>query len=284
MPHSASPSSADAAPASPGARGATRARRERIVTMVQSGETAVESLSAVLAVSPSTIRRDLAELRRGGRITRTYGGALLTGHGYESTVDERDGQAWEQKHAIARRALELVADGDTVFLDGGTTVGQLVPGLTSFRNLTVITNSLTELPTLMQAPFTVIFLGGELRRPSQSTVGPLSEEALRRLSADHAFLGADGIVAGRGICEADLTQTIIKETMSRNALRTHVLADSSKLGSAPFTAWAVLSGGYTLITDDGATAEQLRPFEQDAGAEVVVVPAAPAKRPSGPSV
>ncbi len=101
MRHSASPSSADAVPASPGARGATRARRERIVAMVQSGETAVESLSAVLAVSPSTIRRDLAELRRDGRITRTYGGALLTGHGHETTVDERDGQAWEQKHAIA---------------------------------------------------------------------------------------------------------------------------------------------------------------------------------------
>lgn len=284
MPESASTPPVDRGAISPGARGATLARRERIVAMVQSGEAAVERLSAVLAVSPSTIRRDLAELRRDGRITRTYGGALLTGHGHETTVDERDGQSWEQKHAIARRALEFVADGDTVFLDGGTTVGQLVPGLTSFRNLTVITNSLTELPSLLEASFSVIFLGGELRRPSQSTVGPLCEEALRRVSADHAFLGADGIVAGRGICEADLTQTIIKESMSRNALHTHVLADSSKLGNTPFTAWAVLSGRYTLVTDDGASPERLSPFEQDANVDVVVVPTGSSRRRTGAAV
>lgn len=272
MRQSPSPAPPEEGTPSPGSRDATRARRERIIAMVQSGETAVESLSAALGVSASTIRRDLAELRRDGRITRTYGGALLTGHVHETTVDERDRQAWEQKHAIARRALEFVADGDTVFLDGGTTVGQLVPGLRSFRNLTVITNALTELPALLEAPFSVIFLGGELRRPSQSTVGPLCEEALRRVSADHAFLGADGIVAGRGICEADLTQTIVKEAMARNSRRTHVLADSSKIGSAPFTAWAVLSGAYSLITDHGASAQQLRPFEQDPAVDVIIAP------------
>lgn len=281
MQEPAPPTTNSETPQSAGSREATRARRERIIAMVQSGEAAVESLSATLDVSRSTIRRDLAELRRDGRITRTYGGALLAGHIHESTVSERDGQAWDQKHAIAERALEFVADGDTIFLDGGTTVGQLMPGLTSFKNLTVITNALTALPALVEASFRVIFLGGELRRTSQSTVGPLCEEALRRVSADHAFLGADGIVAGRGICEADLSQTIIKEMMARNAQHTHVLVDSSKVGLAPFTAWAVLPGRYSLITDEEASPEQLRPFTNDAAINVIIAPSAASRHRAG---
>jgi DeoR/GlpR family transcriptional regulator of sugar metabolism len=252
-------------------RQTTRARREEIIALVRAGETGVEALSAVLGVSASTIRRDLAELRRDGRVTRTYGGALLSGRTHESSVSERTGQAWREKQLIAERALHFVSEGDTVFLDGGTTVGNLLRGLREFSSLTVITNSLSELQTLLDSSFTVILLGGEIRRTSQSTVGPITAEALSRLSADHAFLGADGVVAGRGICEADLNQTVVKETMARNAGRAYVLADSSKLGIAPFNAWAPLPSSYTLITDDSASDRALKPFLATAGVDVIIV-------------
>lgn len=107
-------------------RDATKARLARILELVETGETAVEALSAILGVSASTVRRDLANLRQEGLITRTYGGALLPGHSHEPTISERHLEYRREKEAIAARAAEYVNDGDTIFLDGGTTVGYLL--------------------------------------------------------------------------------------------------------------------------------------------------------------
>ncbi len=115
-------------------------------------------------------------------------------------------------------------------------------------------------------------LGGEVRHISQGLVGPLCEATLMRLSADRVFLGADGLDAERGICEASTVQTRLKEVMMTRAAKTYVLTDSRKLGQAPLTAWAPLDRPWTLVTDDGATDDQLKDFYARPHVEVVVVP------------
>ncbi|BCB75271.1 DeoR/GlpR family DNA-binding transcription regulator [Phytohabitans flavus] len=247
-------------------------RRRAIEDLLRdNGEVSVEGLATALAVTASTIRRDLAELTADKRITRTYGGAVITAHA-EPTIRHRSSLATAQKDAIGRWAAAQVLDGETVLLDAGTTVGRLARHLRERPTITLVTNGLTALAEIADGEADVLVLGGHLRRISQGLVGPLTELGLRRLTADRAFLGADGLHAQHGICEAELAQTTIKEQMLERARDVYVLADSSKLGRSPFNAWTPLARSWTLVTDEGATAAQLDPFRALPGVTVVTVP------------
>lgn len=253
-----------------------RQRRDDIVLLAHtSGLTSVEELSARFDVTASTIRRDLARLTGEGKIARTYGGAMaLTGNGGESTFRQRNQEAAAAKRAMARLARTLVHDGESILLDAGSSVAALATELQHDISLTVATTSLAVLEELAEVDaIHVECLGGTLRHPSQGFVGPLAEAALERMTFDRVFLGADG-VAVDSICEADLQQTRLKEMMCRQAHEVVVLADASKLGAAPFHAWAKLPEHWTLVTDDSATEEQLEPFYL-AGVEVSVATVKP---------
>jgi DeoR/GlpR family transcriptional regulator of sugar metabolism len=204
-------------------------------------------------------------------VRRTYGGAILTRHPPETTLTERLAVNGAEKRAIARAALDLVADGDTLILDAGSTVaafGQLL----AKRRLRIITNNLALLPFLAEAPdLDLVVLGGALRATSMSTVGPLAIEALRLMTADRAILSADGVVAGRGLCEASLDQVALKSLMMRQAREVIVLANAGKLGRAEQTAWAPLPRDWTLVTDSPEPREQLRRLAE-AGARIHVAP------------
>lgn len=110
-------------------------------------------------------------------------------------------------------------------------------------------------------------LGGRLRSLFTELRGPLAETALERVSFDRVFLGVDAVTAEDAVCEADHSQTRLKELMARRGNLVYVLADSSKLGLQPFQAWALLALPWTLVMDDGADAEQVQKF-RDAGVAV----------------
>lgn len=260
----------------PGERLRAVDRRELIArTVAADGAVVVEELARTLEVTPSTIRRDLALLTEQGRIARTYGGAMSarTGeHEPETTVGQRAGLAVAEKDRIARWAAGHIGQGDTVILDAGTTTGRLARQLHARTELTVITSGLTVLKELADADgVQVVTLAGTLRHVSQGFVGPLAELTLSRLTADKVFLGADGLDARFGICEADIQQTALKELMTARAGEVYVLADSSKLGHRPFPVWAPLEVPWTLVTDTGATDEQLAPFRELPRTTVVTV-------------
>lgn len=241
----------------------TEKRRNTILGIVSSGDANVEALSVHFDVSESTIRRDLAELANSGRIVRTYGGAaLLQDDRRESSLNERMQMHRAQKDAIARLAASHIHEGETLILDAGTTTAALARQLGGRRNLHVITNNITALTSLSnESEISVTVLGGSLRKMSMGTVGPLAELTLGRMTADKVFLGADGLVAGRGLCEANQEQVALKEKMIAHASMVFVLADASKLGFAGQQAWTPLDRPWTLITDASATPEQLAPFE-----------------------
>lgn len=258
----------------PRGKGQTSAgqRREQITQLIaRAGLVDVEQLALTFDVTPSTIRRDLAVLTASGGLTRTYGGAIAVGSGQEPSLGQRTTMAVTQKEQIARLAATFVQDGETLVLDAGTTTGSLARRLRGRAGLTVITNGMTTLTELGDDDHVhVIGLGGDLRNISQGFVGPLAELALTRLTADRAFLGADSLDARLGICEASPVQTRLKELMMEHADAVYVLADSSKLGRKAFDAWAPLEKPWTLITDAGATEEQLAPFRERGDATVLV--------------
>lgn len=244
-------------------------RRKHIQAALLAGRVTVASLAEQYGVVESTIRRDLALLNKQGLIERTYGGAV-SGLGYESGVREREQLAQHEKDAIGREAASLVSDGDTVILDTGTTCAALARHLRARRGLTVITNGFPVAEVLMPSQeIETILLGGSLRRQSRGTVGPVAERALRGMTARLVFLGADGVVADRGICEASASQISLKVLMAEQARERVVLADSSKLGSAPSHFWMTLNGPWTLITDDGANDEEVQRFESTGACEVI---------------
>ncbi|MGB7193913.1 MAG: DeoR/GlpR family DNA-binding transcription regulator [Collimonas pratensis] len=241
----------------------TEKRRQTILGIISKGDANVEELSLHFGISESTIRRDLTELANNGRIVRTYGGAaLLGGERRESSLGERIHIQRQQKNAIARLAALQIGEGDTVILDAGTTTAALAWQLSGRNKLHVITNNIAVLIALSNEPeIALTVLGGSLRKMSMGTVGPLTELVLDRMSADKVFLGADGLVAGRGLCEATQEQAALKEKMIGRATEIFVLADASKLGFAGQPAWTPLDRPWTLITDADAMPSQLAPFE-----------------------
>ena len=255
---------------------AAATRRQRILDLILAGQTDVEALGAALDVSLSTIRRDLARLSEDGHLLRTYGGAAPIGLAMpEQPHRQRVAANQAQKQAIARCAAAFVQPGDTIILDAGTTTGALAALLADRQDLRVVTNGLTTIQALAGAPgVELIALGGVLRHISLGFVGAHAERTLRRISAAKAFLGADGVVAGRGICEATDAQASLKELMVAQANEIYVLADAGKLGRAASQAWTPLEREWTLITDDGATDTQLQPFHDLGHVAIQLAPVA----------
>jgi DeoR/GlpR family transcriptional regulator of sugar metabolism len=247
-------------------------RREEIVRLATTAGTAgVEDLAIHFHLTASTIRRDLAVLNAQGRLARTYGGALgLVAHP-EASLRERTGEAHHEKRAIARWAAAQIDPGESLLLDAGSTVGAVARELRLVGDLRVTTVGLTALQELADAPeVQVECLGGRLRRLSQSFLGPLTEAALERMTFDRVFLSADAVTPGKGICEADLEQTRLKELMARRAETTYVLAHGAKLGKTPFHAWVRLPLPWTLVTDTSASEEYVNAFRAE-GVTVIVV-------------
>lgn len=170
----------------------TASRRDFIESQIRnSGAVAVSELAEHFGVSTSTIRRDLNELSRLGRLNRVRGGGTI----------EKDSTPFEQvqyslsksKDLLGVTAANLIKDGEVVILDIGTTVAQVAKQL-RHRRLTVVTASLAVVDVLRDSLETeLIVLGGVLRNSYLSLVGGITELALQQISADVAVLGASGV-------------------------------------------------------------------------------------------
>lgn len=255
--------------------GSAGQRRDLILEQIRSngGSIQVEDLSRHFGVSVATVRRDLDYLSQNGLITRTYGGAVIGNLRAEQTLREREVTHAPAKDAIARAAAELVQPGATVLLDAGTTTGQLSRYLARIPGLTVLTNGLNALNVFAEADTDIhaIALGGSLRPTNQSTIGPIAESVVRSVHADIAFIGTDCLDAHRGMSSRTLEQNSLKTLMALHSRRTVVLADSSKLNADWSTYWAPLPDRCTIITDDAAGRDALRPFEKARNFDLSVV-------------
>jgi DeoR/GlpR family transcriptional regulator of sugar metabolism len=246
-------------------------------SILRSRPVGVEELAERYAVSLSTIRRDLATLSADGEVVRTYGGALAAAPG-EQSLHEREHLALAQKAAIAREAEQFVRPGQLLVMDAGTTVGALAVRLASYERITVVTNGLTTMHALEDAAgVELVVLGGSVRHVSLGMVGPLAETAMQGITADVAFLGADGVTADRGICEGTSEQASLKRAMVDAAATVVVLADAGKLGNATSHYWTRLDRPWTLMTDDRATERQLEPFRELPHTDVVVAGTRPGR-------
>lgn len=210
----------------------------------------VEDFGRQLHVSPATIRRDLDALTKRGEIRRVHGGAVLVeGRIAEPVFETKTAIASKEKQRIARAALAFVKPGDTIYLDGGSTVLELARLVADHANLTVVTNSLQAALELAGRGPRLILVGGELRRLSQTVVGPLTRLVLQELHLDKAFMGTIGMATKEGLTTTDPSEAFTKELVMRQAGQVIVLADSSKAGKVAFARAGSLDEVDVLITD-----------------------------------
>ncbi|MBC7596630.1 MAG: DeoR/GlpR transcriptional regulator [Kineosporiaceae bacterium] len=229
----------------------TRERHERLLTLIQSGHTSVHVLAKEFGVSSSTVRRDLARLNETGAITRTYGGATFGMPFRERDLRERLTVEVQAKAAIGRVAAKLVPDRGIIFVDAGSTCGQLAEHLTGRAGLTVLTRGMEIAAQLAgSAELELVIIGGGVARKSHGLVGPLAELALQRYMVDVAFLGVDALDPVNGVGEPTLSEAYVKEQAALRARKVVVLADATKLTRGTMPAWAPLPHGWTLITNE----------------------------------
>jgi len=227
-------------------------RLERLRQLVrQSRIVSINDLCKLGAVSAATIRRDLKQLEDSGEIRRVHGGAVnIAGRLDEPVFEDKTSIAAREKHRIALAALKHIQPNDTVFLDGGSTVLELARLLRERSNLTAVTNSLRAAMELADQGPRLILVGGEFRRLSQTTVGPLTHLILEELHVDKAFLGTIGLTLEEGLTTTDPSEAFTKKLVMEHARQVILLADHTKVGKISFSHAGPLKKVRVFITDN----------------------------------
>lgn len=210
----------------------------------------VAELAAEHGVSEMTIRRDLDELAQQGVVRRVRGGALsLLLRGEEPPFGVREREAVEAKQRIGVETAALIADGEAVLLDGGTTALEVARALTE-RRVTVLPLAMQAATLLAAAPRVRLVLpGGEVRQGEQNFTGPLTESSIRALRFDTAVIGCCGLSAQHGLTAHDLPEVAVKQAAIASARRVVAVCDSGKFTRTAFGAVCALSRLDVVVTD-----------------------------------
>jgi DeoR/GlpR family transcriptional regulator of sugar metabolism len=227
-------------------------------------------LARTFDTSLSTIRRALNDLESGGIVRRHHGGASLvensTAGGYDFIT--QDDTNTEEKHRIAARAAELVQDGMTVMIDGGTTTYAVAKAILDKR-LVIVTNSLPIAALLNEvSACETIVTGGTLYNRLGVLYGPVCEASIDEMHADLAILGCAGLTA-EGIWNSNSMLAGFQRKMIKSSARALFVADGSKLGKRALTLTTRFEPNLSVITTRPAEPALQRTLAE-AGTELLV--------------
>jgi DeoR/GlpR family transcriptional regulator of sugar metabolism len=245
-------------------------RRIRIRELLEEREFVdLETLCRELDASESSVRRDLVSLEQDKVVRRVHGGALAVqprGHllDYQWQRERRT----DEKHRIGARAASLVADDQTVILDGGSTVACVAEHLAQ-RSLRIITNSLAIVRLFHDSrDIDVTLTGGHLFPRLEIVLGPLCEHMLAAVAADVLVMGIGGATAD-GFSNNNTLVVGSERKMIEVSRKVIIVADSSKFGRAAMTPLAPLDIADTVVSDVNLATEHREMLER-AGIEVVL--------------
>ncbi|WP_106430738.1 DeoR/GlpR family DNA-binding transcription regulator [Streptomyces sp. SA3_actF] len=230
----------------------------------ETGRLGVAELAALTGASEMTIRRDLDALARQGVLERYRGGARsLVPRGEEEPFAARAREGNEAKLRIAAETAALLADGESVVLDSGTTCVEVARALAG-RRLTVMplslhaVNVLTERYEGGEPPATRLLLAGGEPRPGElALTGPLTESSLAALRFDTAVLGCCGLTAADGLTAYDLADAAVKRAAIASARRVVAVTEGAKLSRTALAHVAPATALHTVVTDEDAPPEEV---------------------------
>lgn len=228
-------------------------RKETIIKMLaEHDKVYVQQLSEEFEVSSATIRNDLNELEKMGKLIRTHGGAIsVETSGLELNTEQKKTKNLTNKGKIAMEAIKMISDGDIIILDTGTTTTEIAKLMHMRKNVTVITNDL-EIALILEElnTITVIIVGGVLRHGFHCSVGMFAHSVLEQVTVDKAFMATNSLDIDTGLYTPDANQAETKKRMISVARERILVADSSKIGRRSFAKFANLKDFKFLITDD----------------------------------
>ena len=222
-----------------------------------------KELCDTFGISIETVRRDLSYLESEGFIRKVYGGASLAEFSQAAIpVDE-----WEirmntnsaSKLRIAERAVDLIPDGSTIFLDSGTTVYEVSTFLASRTNITVLTNSIRIAEVLgMNPKIMVYFIGGVIKSDTLASVGVFATEFLSNFyHLDYAVISCDGFIPNLGTTEQSLELAILKKQIIAKTGKIILIADHSKIGVPGNCMCCPIDKVDTIVTDEATSEDAL---------------------------
>jgi DeoR family fructose operon transcriptional repressor len=251
-------------------------RQQYILSRIQDeGTVNVNQLSDALDVSELTIRRDLDQLAKRGLVERTHGGASLRRNlPVEPDYLQKASEFPLEKSMIGQGVLDLVEDGDTLYINSGTTTLEAIRALVaSGKRLTIVTNNIDAAYVCRESQaIRLVLAGGVYRTRSHSVSGSLSSLIVEQIWANKAIIGVDGFSVQAGLTtpvleEAETTRAMIKHT----AGKVIVVAAANKIGVVSNYKTVSLEDVDILVTDEKG-AELVSQMEISDDLSIVVAP------------
>ena len=210
-------------------------RRNKILEILHKEKKVyIADLSQLLGASLVTIRSDLDALAEQGQLIRMAGGAVLPNEETNPTFSPINNR--EAKQEIATTVADFIEDGNTLFINSGTTTLLVAESLKTKKNLSIVTNSLPIATLLGKLPtFRVILLGGTINTQYAFTYGTDTQEQLNRYGADWAILSVDGVSPDGDISTCHAEEAIIDRLMITRAKKVLIVADTTKIGRTGFS-------------------------------------------------
>ena len=227
-------------------------RRAAILEQLRlSGRIGVGKVAEQLGVTEVTVRRDLDYLAKRQLLKKTYGGAVLAGAAdMDVFVKYRQTRKMPAKRTIGELAARLVSDGDVIYLEAGSTCGEMIPYLADFANLTVIVNSIGHMSRLHEQPqHKIIVTGGQYRAERMDMIGPVAQATIRELGGFTAFTGADDISIRAGISGADVPTVNFAKLVVQKAAKVVFVGDHTKFDRPALYKIADIDELDVIVTD-----------------------------------
>lgn len=226
-------------------------RKNKILKSLNNKEVVkIQELSSALNVTRETVRKDLYELEQEGNVTMVYGGAILNHQKNETAYSKRMKDHQLEKRRIAQFAASLINDGDTIYLDYGTTTFMLSEELKKRKGITVVTNTLPIVNQLLHnVDINLIIPGGVIRNNEDSLFGSLAINNMNRLYVDIGFFGIAGISKEGGLTNFHMGENDVSRLMLLHSKKKIILADHSKFGNSALYKTADFNEADLIITD-----------------------------------
>lgn len=231
-------------------------RQAIIVELIQrNGSVQVDELAKELKVSPMTIRRDLIKLQENNMIERCHGGAVAK---QEVTYADKQTSHKKEKELLAGICRPLVSEGDTIFLDAGTTTYEIAKLIKDIRGILIITNDLEIARLLKDSEAELFICGGRIQKETGSMFGRYATQMLADFKFDIGFFGAASINDDFEVMTPTFEKMWLKRYTPAQCAKSYLVVDQSKFGRQAMTRINHL-GDYTgIITDKEFTSEEMR--------------------------
>ncbi|WP_332237375.1 DeoR/GlpR family DNA-binding transcription regulator [Sporolactobacillus sp. KGMB 08714] len=212
----------------------------------------ISNLSKALNVTRETIRKDLYNLEDDGLLKVVRGGATKIAPNRETEYEKRKKQNVEGKKFIAKKAIKYIHNGDSIYIDYGTTTYEVARAIqiSGFKDLTIVTNAIAVIDLLLRgSTYDIIVPGGNVRRSEESLSGALTLQNSETVFVNVGFFGAGGIEKDSGITNHYISEIEVSKKMIQHSQKSILVVDHTKFGMTALYKTANFEDVDCIITD-----------------------------------